>query len=465
MRHFLLLLFFFSICPVTFGQSLILTKGAVNENIVINDSIKETFSLYVPRDFDPQNAYKLLFIIDPDGSGIRASRLFISEMVADDFVIATNEWKLSDDLDTNVALAVSMVQRVVSSIRSDNNHIYIAGLEAGATTASGLNYVLSGISGLLLINDVFYKNERFNQNKKQISLGLVGNASANYYKMNAVFDLLKAKNSNNGLYQYEGDGGWPQSNYLSSMLSTLYFRVAEEANETIADSLVRRYFVKDSTTAQMLTRKKEYLVAYDFIDALKDKYRGKMKLSPLRKQIRGLRRDRGYSQARRAVNRNAEDELFLKEDLGYFMEEDIATANFENLGYWDERIREFDTAAVTPSKPYEQRVAKRLLGYVDNTIDTYKIMLNSNAFSTDQAIFYNVLRTVIDHKDYDAYTKIISLSAKDNDEKTAYFYLEELLKNGYKNYDALYDIPNTELLHISPEFNGLVKKYLGKSRF
>lgn len=76
MRYFILLLIFLSICPATFGQALKLTKGAVNENIAIYDSIKETFSLYVPRDFDPENAYKILFILDPDGSGIRASRLF-----------------------------------------------------------------------------------------------------------------------------------------------------------------------------------------------------------------------------------------------------------------------------------------------------------------------------------------------------------------------------------------------------
>jgi len=465
MRYFILLLIFLSICPATFGQALKLTKGAVNENIAIYDSIKETFSLYVPRDFDPENAYKILFILDPDGSGIRASRLFLSEMVTDDFVIASNEWKLGDDLEANVALAASMVQRVVSSIRLDNNHIYAAGLEEGATTASGLTYILRGFSGLLLINDVFYKNEHTNQNNKEIFLGLVGNASANYYKMSDVFDVLEAKDGHDDLYQYDGESGWPQSNYLSSMFSTLYFRVAEEADETISDSLVRRYFVNDSTTAEMLIRKKQYLIAYDFIDALKDKYRGKMKLSPLRKQISALRRDRGYGQARREVNQNAEDEFFLKEDLGYFLEDDIATANFENLGYWDERIREFDTAAATPTKPYEQRVAKRMLGYVDNTINAYKMVLNSNAFSTDQAIFYNVLRTVIDQKDYDSYLKIISLAAKDNDEKTAYFYLEKLLKNDYKAYDALYEIPDTEVLHISPEYNALVKKYLGKSKF
>ena len=450
---------------MTFGQALKLTKGAVNEHIVINDSIKERFSLYVPKDFEPQNSYKMLFIFDPDGSGIRVSRLFASDLITDDFIIAANEWKLSDNLEFNVSRAASMIQRVAATIRLNNNHIYAAGLEQGATTASALSYVLDGITGLLLVNDVFFKNGLSGQNSKQIVLGLVGNVSVNYYKMNSIFDVIVDKNSNNALYQYDGSKGWPQSNYLSSMFSTLYFRVAEQAGEKLNDSLVRQSFLKDSTTAEMLMRKKEYLIAYDFIDALKDKYRGKMKLSPLREQIQALRRDRGYRQERRTVNQNSEDELFLKEDLSYFLDEDIATGNFENLGYWDERMREFDSVAKNDAKPYEQRVAKRMKGYVNNVLQAYEAALNSGVFNADQAIFFNVLKTVINPKDYEAYKNIISLAARDNDDKTAYFYLEKLLKNGYTAYEALYEIPDTEVLHISPEFNELVRKYLGKSKF
>ncbi|WP_031426130.1 hypothetical protein [Flavimarina sp. Hel_I_48] len=465
MRYILLLLFSLGIGQASVAQALKLTKGVVNENISINDSIKETFALYVPKDFDPNTNYKTLFLLDPDGNGARASKLFISDMAGDDFIIASNEWKLGEDLELNVANAAAMVQRVASNIRMNSSHIYAAGLKQGATTASALSYVLSGFAGILAIDDIFYRNELRKGPEQPIFMGLVGDASANYYKMYGIFDALKAKNKANSLFEYEGEGEWPQSSYLSAMFGTLYFRAAERAGEELNDTLVRRHFVRDSITAEMLARKQEFLVAYDFIDALKDKYRGKIKLKPLRQQIRKVRGERGYAAARRRENRNSEDELFLKEDLNYFLEQDIATASFENLGYWDERIQELDTAAGNTAKPYEQKVARRMLGLLDSSLEAYDAAFASGAFNLEQVIFYNVLKTVIDRKDYEAYKKVISLTAKDNDDKTAYFYLDKMLKNGYKDYEALYEIPDTEVLHISEEFNKIVEEYFGKSKF
>ena len=53
----------------------------------------------------------------------------------------------------------------------------------------------------------------------------------------------------------------------------------------------------------------------------------------------------------------------------------------------------------------------------------------------------------------------------DNDYPTALFYLEEMLKNGFKDLNALYEIEGTLGLKFSREYNWIIKKYLGKSRY
>ncbi|RUA19040.1 MAG: alpha/beta hydrolase, partial [Flavobacteriia bacterium] len=40
------------------------------------------------------------------------------------------------------------------------------------------------------------------------------------------------------------------------------------------------------------------------------------------------------------------------------------------------------------------------------------------------------------------------------------FYLEEALKNGFKDKEKLYGLEGTALLRITPEFNELVSNYL-----
>jgi len=45
------------------------------------------------------------------------------------------------------------------------------------------------------------------------------------------------------------------------------------------------------------------------------------------------------------------------------------------------------------------------------------------------------------------------------------YRLQELLKNGYANKSELYELENTALFRITPEFNLLVEKYLKDARY
>lgn len=448
-----------------YGQQFQLIKGAVNQNLAVNDSVNETFSLYVPADFETSKEYKVLFIMDPEGLGMRAARLFSSEIPTKDFVIAGNEWDLGDDLDKNMSKFFAMLRAVTNTIKLDQNHIYAAGRDEGAEVVSALPYVVTGFAGLLVVNDVFV---RYNQRRftiDEIYVGLVGNSSKNYYKMNSSFEYLKDRNKDNLLLKYSGDEGWPSGKYLTSAFSSLYFKVAENAKEELSDSLVRRSFKKDSATAEVLRRKRDFVIAYDYVDHLKDKYRGKMKLSPLRHQIRNLRRSTGYRNASRAANSREDDETMLRSDLSYFLEEDISMANFDNLAYWDQRVLELDSAIANEAKPQEQLVAKRVKGMLSNTMETYEQVYDSKSFSLEQALFFKILQTIFNPKDFTAFKDVISLAARDRDPDTANFYLKKMLDNGYDDYESLYDIPDTEILHISTEFNKIVKEKFGKSKF
>ena len=127
------------------------------------------------------------------------------------------------------------------------------------------------------------------------------------------------------------------------------------------------------------------------------------------------------------------------------------------------RGKQFEAASKNNSKPREQEVAHRILGFIDYKIEDF-LFLNTQRL-IPQRIFVNVLNTLLHPEESQSYLNIISLSAQDKDYNTAYFYLEELLKQGYGDYESLYEIPNTELLKIKPTYNQLIKSYLGKAKF
>jgi hypothetical protein len=76
-----------------------------------------------------------------------------------------------------------------------------------------------------------------------------------------------------------------------------------------------------------------------------------------------------------------------------------------------------------------------------------------------------MLKTITSPMEYPYYLQIISNSAKIEDFGTALFYTEELLKKGYTDKKELYNLKDTALLRITPEFNELVAKYLKEARY
>jgi hypothetical protein len=168
---------------------------------------------------------------------------------------------------------------------------------------------------------------------------------------------------------------------------------------------------------------------------------------------------------KRAENAAFLQESMLKEDYQYYMEEDVFTYNFNNLGWWNHQMGVIDKF-ISSSKPFEKQMGHRLKGFVNVLAeDNIKIVLSEEVVDEDALAFLYMLKTILEPDNYEFYFKTISLSAKNDDFGTSLFYLEELLKKGFKDKEKLYGLENTALFRITPEFNEVVSKYLEDARY
>ena len=97
--------------------------------------------------------------------------------------------------------------------------------------------------------------------------------------------------------------------------------------------------------------------------------------------------------------------------------------------------------------------------------DNIHIEEAANPLDEEVLSFLWMLKTITEPDNFDYYLKIISDSANYEDFGTCLFYLEELLKQGYRDKGTLYSLENTALLRITPEFNELIGKYLKDARY
>ena len=230
-------------------------------------------------------------------------------------------------------------------------------------------------------------------------------------------------------------------------------------------SYIDKAFKEDIIKVNQLKGSVKLLLTEQYMGEMMSIYGAHKNLDSLRLVQRDVRRNKLFRSMKRAENAIRLKEALLKEDYQYYIEEDVLTHNFNNLGWWNYQMTEINKF-INGTNEHEKKMGNRLLGYVNALAEDNIDIVNSEALIDEDALaLLYMLKTILEPQNFDFYLKLISLSAKNEDFGTALFYLEEALKKGFKDKDRLYGLENTALLRIKPEFNKLVSEYLKDARY
>jgi len=296
-------------------------------------------------------------------------------------------------------------------------------------------------------------------------VGIISKENYNYPYMLTDAKLLDRYKFPNQVLIYDGNGEWPSTAYIQKGLQLFTL-----------DAMGRKWIPKDSAYIENAYREDlekvnqlkeigDLLWAEQYMTEMMSMYGPFKNTDSLRLEQRDLRRDKEFRVMQRAENAAFLQESILKEDYQYYMDDDMYTHNFNNLGWWNYQMGEIGKFIASP-KPFERQMGHRLKGYVNALAeDSVTLILAEEVVDEDALAFLYMLKTILDPENTEYYFKIISLSAKNDDFGTSLFYLEELLKKGFKDREKIYSLEHTALLRITPEFNEMVSKYLEDARY
>ena len=77
----------------------------------------------------------------------------------------------------------------------------------------------------------------------------------------------------------------------------------------------------------------------------------------------------------------------------------------------------------------------------------------------DNLLYIAILQTLVDEKNYNAYLNVLRYTVNKSEYGMALYYLEKMLKNGFKDTQLLDDQKGIALLRIQPEYNELLESY------
>ncbi|MFC4219544.1 alpha/beta hydrolase [Flagellimonas marina] len=461
------LLFFLSLVCLasTSAQQRVLKKGEIMDSIAVQDSLSSAYSLYLPRDFTTDKKWPLLLIFDMEGRERQAVSIFVGPAEEEGYILAAPKVKDTVSLTTNMIMTNNVLEEIVNILPIQAGRVYTAGASAGGRFAGLVPIFIKGINGVISMGASLTNTDLLNVRRPFHFIGMVGKKDYNYTTMLDDEKLLDRYKFPNQVLLHDQNSAWPDVAYLQKGLQL--FTLAAMGRKLIPkDSMyVENAFNEDLAKVNLLKNSGELIWAEQYMGEMMSMYGAHKNLDSLREVQKELRRDKQFRAMRRAENAAFSKEILMKENYQYDMEEDMFAHNFKNLGWWNYQMDELDKL-INGSNIHEQEMGHRLVGFLNALAeDNIALVKSGQMIDEDALAFLYMLKTILDPDDFEFYLKTISLSAKNEDFGTALFYLEEALKRGFKDKDKLYNLEDTALLRITPEFNKVVEKYLEDSRY
>jgi len=460
-------LFFCFAITATAQKELVLKKGIIIDSVKLSNSTSESYSLYLPKKYDTSKKWPIIFVVDQQGNGAGVLSYFKKDAEEQGYILAASN-NTRDSLSTsqNILVFNRMHEVMLSFFSIDKNRVYTAGFSKGARLASAIPVFIKNIKGVISCGAGIH-NIEFANNQKNLYhfIGIVGKEDYKYpemLKLNRSLNLLKFPNK---LLAFNGGEAWPSEIYIKEALQILNLSSMAKGFVPKDSIYIQNAYNKDIRQLKALKEAYKLLDLENAINKAIAIYKPHLSVDSLVNERKALQKQKLYKELKRNRRATFFNENLLKEEYLYAIEEDIETYNFNNLGWWNYQVGKINER-ITNKNLATQQMGKRLLGYVNAlTNETIKSIEAEKQLDQQALDFLWMLKTIVSHKEYSNYLKIIASSAKNEDFETALFYLEELLKNGFTDKTKLYGIEHTSLLKITPEYNTIVSKYLKEARY
>ena len=459
-----LLLFSFSLIGT--AQRITLKKGAIIDDIKVSDSIAETFAIYLPSTFEMTKKWPVLFAYDTKGRGKRVMSMFKQAAEEQGYIlVASNSINDSLSLSKNVLISSRMINAVFAMVPVALNRVYTGGYAESARLASLMPTFIKQVKGVISCGSTVANSEVLSSKRPFHFIGIVGVEDFNYPSMLNTEKVLNRLKFPNNLLVFQGGQEWPKTKYISKAMELLSLSLMAKGELPKDVAFIEKTYRNNLGEVSRLVTDNRAMLADNLLKEMTESYRLLRNVDSLKMSSKTLRKTKQFRTANRTQNSIFFKESLIKEDYVYYLEEDVLTYNYNNLGWWKyqmEKLQEYEKAASI----FEKQLGRRLHGFINALIaDNIDIVQAESPVDEEALNFLWMLKTITDVSSYQSYLNVISYSAKIEDYGAALFYLEELLRNGYTDQQALYTLEHTALFRIMPEFNKIIAKYLKDARY
>ena len=436
-------------------------KDQITDTVRCHDNIGQSYTLYLPAQYDDKKSWPVILIFDPGARGRIGISNFIEAGRKYGFILACSNNSHNGPMGDNFTAAAAMLQDLEFRFTLNQKRIYAAGFSGGSRFAMALAIKEKRISGVIgcgagLPNA---RNDRPSGNSDFLYYGLAGSRDMNYLEM---LDLPGFFSDHSRVVSYvrtfSGGHEWPHSGLITEAVEWI---VLQTMNRKIipADQTFLSYI--ETKTYNLINSE---LSAGNQADAIRymrfaaRDFQGTLFSDAITKLLTDSEKSSEYQKAIRKWNKMAANEQEKREKYMQYLSETLNSGSLpDSVSVWWENETRALIRLRDKGSPDNSQMASRILNFIsilcyDQGASYYRNILYA------QAAFLFKICTLSDSENQNNYYNLARSLAGSGKLKESVDALSAAMNHGFNSRKMVESDPAFGKIRNDSRYKALVTK-------
>lgn len=432
---FIVFLLFFNFIIAQNGE-LNLDKGIIIPKIICKSDPTQSYSLYLPKDYNIKKKWPILFLFDPAARSMIPMKLFKDAAEKYKYILlcSNNSRNGPSKPIVDAIKAIWIDSHKYLSINP--NRIYAAGFSGGARAASRFHYMTKqSCTGLIACGAGLSKIVKPKDIASVNYFGITGMIDFNYYEMKRLKKTLDKAGVNNRFLIFEGTHRWPSKEICMRSVEWMEINAMKDGLRKKDPVIIDAVFNKEFDISQKYEKENKMFQAIENYMAMETLFKGLFDTQKVKFAKEKLLNKSIYKKyvKESVVREKIENRILSKL---YKISSYLKNSSKLDLNKIKRQLPIRELKKLKNKNIYDRSAALRIISiFKTDLVQNANFYLRKKNYK-QAALYYKIILN-IEKKDPLIYYNLACVYALDNKISKAVNALGKAVKNGFKNSEYI----------------------------
>ncbi len=227
--------------------------GKVIRSVSCRVSEAQTFALYLPKKYNKERAWPILYAFDPAARGAIPVELFSQAAERYGYIVVGSNNSKNGPREPVIEAMSAIWHETHRLFNIDNKRVYVTGFSGGARVSTFFyNVARSPVAGIIACGAGLSQLVTPERVRPSLYYGIVGTADFNYREMTHLDQLLDNAGVSHAIRVYEGSHTWPPEDVCLQAIQWMEAMAVRQHIAAVDDDVLQAIFDEEMSRARQL---------------------------------------------------------------------------------------------------------------------------------------------------------------------------------------------------------------------